>query len=277
MAVPFGDLRQTDFLRAMIIMTQQQFWQAGLVLMGALLMVGTTPAGWAGHDGADVKRTEIKVGVGTEVVRFAKVRVHYTGWLMDGTKFDSSLDRGRPFEFQVGAARVIPGWEMGVLGMKVGGKRELVIPPELAYGKTGAGNAIPPDSTLKFEIKLLDVTPPPFTSIDNETLQRNLEQGVKLIDIRRPDEWKETGVIEGSILITAFDVHGRFIKSFPGELKKHVQADQEFMIICRTGNRTSILANALVEQGGYKSVLNIENGIVDWMKEKRPVTQAINL
>jgi rhodanese-related sulfurtransferase len=261
----------------MISMTKQRVWRAGLALLCALLIVGFVPAGWASHGGADVKRTDVEVGVGTEVVRYAKVKVHYTGWLMDGTKFDSSLDRGRPFEFQVGAGRVIPGWEMGVLGMKVGGKRELIIPPELAYGRTGAGNTIPPDSTLKFEIELLDVTPPPFASIDNETLHRNLERGVKLVDIRRYEEWKETGVVEGSILITAFDAHGRFIKSFLGDLEKHVQADEEFMIICRTGNRTSVLANALVEQGGYKRVLNIENGIVDWMREKRPVARAINL
>jgi len=150
--------------------------------------------------------------------------------------------------------------------------------PLYGEGKaTGAGNAIPPDSVLKFEIELLDVTPPSFTSINNETLQRNLEQDVKLIDIRRPDEWKETGVIEGSILITAFDARGGFVKSFSDDLKKHVQPDEQFMIICRTGNRTSVLANALVEQNGYKRVLNIQSGIVDWIREKRPVTRSINL
>lgn len=86
------------------------------------------------------------------------VEVHYTGWLVDGTKFDSSLSRDKSFHFQIGAHRVIPGWERGVAGMRVGETRELIIPAKLAYGKGGAGNGlIPPDAVLLFEVSLLSI------------------------------------------------------------------------------------------------------------------------
>ncbi len=85
------------------------------------------------------------------------VKVHYTGWLEDGTKFDSSVDRGTPFVFTIGVGRVIPGWDEGVMTMKVGGKRKLIIPAELGYGAAGAGGVIPPNATLIFEVELLDV------------------------------------------------------------------------------------------------------------------------
>jgi FKBP-type peptidyl-prolyl cis-trans isomerase FkpA len=100
---------------------------------------------------------DLQVGNGAVATAGQNVDVHYTGWLTDGTKFDSSLDRGKPFSFQLGAGRVIQGWDRGVAGMKVGGKRKLTIPPELGYGARGAGNVIPPNATLVFEVELLGV------------------------------------------------------------------------------------------------------------------------
>lgn len=105
----------------------------------------------------ELKIEETKVGTGAEAVTGKSVMVHYTGWLTDGTKFDSSKDRGEPFSFQLGAGQVIKGWDQGVAGMKVGGVRKLTIPPELGYGARGAGGVIPPNATLVFEVELLGV------------------------------------------------------------------------------------------------------------------------
>jgi peptidylprolyl isomerase len=108
-----------------------------------------------------LKYTDNKVGDGATATAGNKVSVHYTGWLYKdgakGAKFDSSVDRGQPFDFTLGAHQVIEGWDEGVAGMKVGGERTLIIPPELGYGARGAGGVIPPNATLMFDVQLLKV------------------------------------------------------------------------------------------------------------------------
>jgi FKBP-type peptidyl-prolyl cis-trans isomerase FkpA len=111
-----------------------------------------------------LQKQDVTPGTGAEATKGKIVRVHYTGWLYDaaatdhrGSKFDSSKDRGEPFDFSLGAGEVIQGWDEGVAGMKVGGTRVLTIPPAMGYGARGAGGVIPPNATLVFEVELLDV------------------------------------------------------------------------------------------------------------------------
>ena len=106
---------------------------------------------------SELQIEELVEGTGPEATAGRAVSVHYTGWLTDRTKFDSSRDRPGDFKFQLGAGRVIQGWDQGVQGMRVGGKRKLTIPPELGYGARGAGDVIPPNATLVFEVELLGV------------------------------------------------------------------------------------------------------------------------
>lgn len=141
----------------------------GLAFLGAALVCGQ-PARAQDKDkdknkkeekvvttASGLKYVDTKVGTGDEAKKGDTVQVHYTGWLKDGKKFDSSKDRGEPFGFRLGAGMVIKGWDEGVQGMKVGGTRKLTIPPDLAYGKRGAGGVIPPDAELTFEVELLNV------------------------------------------------------------------------------------------------------------------------
>jgi len=105
----------------------------------------------------NLKIEDLKVGTGEAVKSGDNIVINYLGTLTNGTKFDSSYDRGTPFETQIGVGQVIKGWDLGVIGMKVGGKRKLTIPPELGYGEQGSGDKIPPNSTLIFEVELMGI------------------------------------------------------------------------------------------------------------------------
>ena len=139
-----------------------------LLLAASLLLLAacTAPVPPPGGSVADLERIDTLAGTGAVATSGSDVTVHYTGWLYDekapqrrGLKFDSSVDRGQPFTFLLGAGQVIRGWDDGVAGMKVGGKRTLLIPADLGYGSNGAGGVIPPDASLVFDVELLDVKP----------------------------------------------------------------------------------------------------------------------
>ncbi|CAN7282290.1 FKBP-type peptidyl-prolyl cis-trans isomerase [Pseudoxanthomonas sp. LjRoot143] len=133
-----------------------------LTLLAACAPAGPPPGGSV----ADLERIDTLAGTGAVATSGSDVSVHYTGWLYDenapqqrGMKFDSSVDRGKPFTFLLGAGQVIRGWDEGVAGMKIGGKRTLKIPADLGYGSKGAGGVIPPGASLVFDVELLDVKP----------------------------------------------------------------------------------------------------------------------
>ena len=130
----------------------------------SILILSLTFVGCSGDDIGGFAKIDVKVGMGKEATSGKMVSVHYTGWLFDelavdnkGKKFDSSRDRPGNFTFPLGAGRVIKGWDQGVQGMKVGGQRTLIIPSSMGYGKRGAGNAIPPNATLVFDVELMEI------------------------------------------------------------------------------------------------------------------------
>ncbi len=141
------------------------------VILSSLIILGMVNMASAQHNNASPTKVtgkptttasglqywDITVGTGATAVAGKAVTVHYTGWLTNGKKFDSSVDRGQPFVFPLGGGQVIKGWDEGVAGMKVGGKRQLHIPPDLGYGSRGAGGVIPPNATLIFDVELIDV------------------------------------------------------------------------------------------------------------------------
>ena len=221
----------------------------------------------------ELKITINKEGSGDRAEIGMSVSVHYTGKLEDGTVFDSSVPRGQPFTFTLGAGQVIKGWDLGVEGMTVGEKRNLVIPPHLGYGIRGAGATIPPNATLIFDVELLEVTMPiTLGELSPQEFIEAQENGGVVIDIRREEEWKETGIIKGSQTITAFTKNGKIHPDFPKKFFDLIDdVDVPILLYCRTGNRTGILGKALIDQVGQTNVSHLSDGIVRWKKQGFPI------
>ncbi|MBT3751954.1 MAG: peptidylprolyl isomerase [Thiotrichales bacterium] len=262
----------------MIIMTKiSNKLSAGLLASMLVMLAGCSSEGDAVAEvmvTPGFEANTVVEGEGRAAQSGDEVTVHYTGTLTDGTKFDSSRDRDKPFSFTLGAGSVIKGWDVGVVGMKPGEQRKLVIPAEMGYGSR-AMSVIPANSTLLFDVELISAVG--INNISSSELKAMLAEGnLTLVDIRRPEEWKKTGIIEGSKKITAFTKNGRIHSDFNDKFLKRLEPKGEndkIVIICRTGNRTKTLARALVKEMGWQNVYNVKDGITDWIKRGNPVVK----
>ncbi len=216
----------------------------------------------------NIKIINDQPGTGTEIVNHSKIKVHYIGKLEDGTEFDSSYKRGKPFIFQIGNNQVILGWEKGLMGMKVGGKRTLIIPPELAYGEKGASDLIPSNSTLTFEIEIIDVLSPGYKLINVADVEKKIKKGFIVIDIRTEEERNKTDIIPGSVLLTAFDEYGNFETGFFKSYQKIVTNSDNVIFVSDKGDISSVLANGFVEKLGAINMYSLEGGIQAYLKLK---------
>ena len=213
-------------------------------------------------------------GEGVGIINHSKIQVHYLGKLEDGTKFDSSYDRGEPLSFQIGLRQVIEGWERGLMGMKIGGKRTLIVPPELAYGERGAGDLIPPNATLIFDVEIIAIQPPGYKIISIDEFISMQKKDLIIIDIRTQEKWGKTGIIRSSKKINAFDQKGNlnpgFINSFKLLTKKN-DLNSKVIFISSRGDISSILANGFVEKLGYKRMYSLKGGINEWITLGNPL------
>lgn len=214
-------------------------------------------------------------GAGKDIKNHYKITVHYSGMFENKKIFDSSLKRNKPFVFQYGLRQVIEGWEIGLNGMREGGKRKIKIPPELAYGNKGIKNLIPPNSWLIFEIEILKIQPHKYNLISNDILKNyekekilNFKNNLFLIDIRSKENISKTGRIKKSINIQAFDSKGNLNKNFLNKLKSIAKKDDHIILIDQDGEYSSILANGLTENIKMKNIYSLKNGINGWIKKK---------
>ena len=217
----------------------------------------------------ELKIERLQKGNGNKATIGKRVTVHYTGSLAHGKVFDDSRKRETPLSFELGAGQVIKGWEKGVQGMEIGEIRKLTIPPNLAYGIKGAGNIIPPNATLVFEIELLNISEPlKLGQMSPRTFLKAIESKAVVIDIRRQEEWVQTGIIAGAKTITAFKKNGAIHPDFQKLFFAAVPTkDTKILLYCRTGNRTTSIGNALIHQLGYTNVSHLNTGIHGWIRK----------
>ena len=218
-----------------------------------------------------------KPGEGKKIINHSWVQIEYTGSFVDGKVFDTNVGKDRPLVVQIGM-KVIPGFEMGIVGANKGTVRKIKIPAELAYGATGAGNIIPPNSDLIFEFKIIDVLDPNYNLITSDELNNLLNKNAVVLDIRTEDQWIKTGVIKESFQETAFDKNGKFnvylmdrVRALAGAESQNI----EIIFVSHDGETASILGNAFAEDLGFKNVYVLDGGIKAWISEEKALVSFL--
>ena len=218
-------------------------------------------------------------GVGKKIVNHSWVQIEYTGSFVNGEVFDTNVGKDKPLVVQIGMREIIPGFELGIIGTNKGTKRKIKIPSELAYGKKGAGDIIPPNTDLIFEFKIIDVLDPNYKLISSNELIELINQNAVALDIRTEDQWQKTGVIKGSFQETAFNKDGKFNVYLMDKIRALAAAESqniEIIFISNDGETAAILGNAFAEDLGFKNVFVLNGGIKAWISEKKALVSYKN-
>ena len=213
-----------------------------------------------------------KPGKGKKIMKHSWVQLEYTGSFENGKVFDTNIGKDRPLVVQMSMKEVIPGFEQGIMGTTKGTKRKIKIPAELAYGKKGGGDIIPPNTDLIFEFEVIDVLDPSYKSVSSDELIDMIENNAVALDIRTEEEWDKTGVIKGSFPETAFDKNGKFqvyVMDKIRALAASQSQDVNLIFISHDGETASMLANSFSEDLGFTNVSVLKGGILQWLKEDR--------
>jgi len=213
-----------------------------------------------------------KPGTGKKIIKHSWVQLEYTGSFENGKVFDTNIGKDRPLVVQMSMKEVIPGFEQGIIGTTKGTKRKIKIPAELAYGKKGGGDIIPPNTDLIFEFEVIDVLDPSYKSVSSDELIDMIENNAVALDIRTEEEWDKTGVIKGSFPETAFDKNGKFqvyVMDKIRALAASQSQDVNLIFISHDGETASMLANSFSEDLGFTNVSVLEGGILQWLKESK--------
>ncbi|MDB4141085.1 FKBP-type peptidyl-prolyl cis-trans isomerase [Candidatus Pelagibacter sp.] len=213
-----------------------------------------------------------KPGTGKKIIQHSWVQLEYTGSFENGKVFDTNIGKDRPLVVQMGMKEVIPGFEQGIIGTTKGTKRKIKIPAELAYGKKGGGDVIPPNTDLIFEFEVIDVLDPSYKSVSSDELIDMIENNAVALDIRTEEEWDKTGVIKGSFPETAFDKNGKFQVYVMDKIRALAAAqsqDINLIFISHDGETASMLANSFSEDLGFTNISVLKGGIEAWQSENK--------